>query len=157
MDRRRSTDARDFVGQILGELRRTGYVEGRRGRGGGFRMAVAAEGVSVLDVVEALDGDPRTPEPASSPESPAAVLRVWEEARVALDKVLSAHTIAEIAALERASTRESDHQRGGTVKNTGDRRTTGEARLTSEYGSDGRTTRSPNRRSALAPSATTSV
>ena len=93
-----------FVEQILGELRRTGFVEGRRGPGGGFRMAISAEEVSVLDVVEALDGDPRTSEPASSPESPAAVLRVWEEARMALNGVFSAHTIAEIAALERAST-----------------------------------------------------
>lgn len=103
-----------FVEQILGELRRTGFVESRRGHGGGFRMAIAAEEVSVLDVVEALDGDPRTSEPASSPEFPAAVLRVWEEARIALNNVLSRHTIAEIAALERASThaRESTKEEG---------------------------------------------
>lgn len=55
-----------FVEQILCELRRTGFVEGGRGPGGGFRMAVAAEEVSVLDVVEALNGGTRTSEPASS-------------------------------------------------------------------------------------------
>lgn len=30
---------RAFVEQILGELRRAGFVESRRGHGGGFRMA----------------------------------------------------------------------------------------------------------------------
>lgn len=94
---------RAFVEQILGELRRTGFVESRRGHGGGFRMAIAAEEVSVLDVVEALDGDPWTSGPTPASATPAAVLRVWEEARMALNNVLSRHTIAEIAALERAS------------------------------------------------------
>ena len=92
-----------FVGQILGELARAGLVEGCRGAGGGFRLAVAPEGVSVLDVVEALDGAPWAPEaPSPGPDEPPAVARVWEEARAAMEGVLSHHTIAAIASLEKA-------------------------------------------------------
>lgn len=114
--------------QILGEFRHTGSLEGRRGPGGGFRPAVAAEEVSVLDVVEALDGEPRTSEPASSPESPAAVLRVWEEALLALKEAFSAHT-RDRGAREGVHTRESDHKTGGIVTGRGDRRGKGEAHL----------------------------
>lgn len=90
-----------FVAQILRELGRAGIVAGRRGAGGGFRLVVPAEEVSVLAVVEALDGAPWAPEaPSSDPDAPLAVLRVWEEARAALEGVLARHTIAELAAEE---------------------------------------------------------
>ncbi len=98
---RRTRMPEAFVGQILGQLVRNGIVEGRRGAGGGFCLAVPPEEVSVLDVVEALDGEPRvagTP----SPDEPVAVRRVWEEAVEALERVLARHTIAELAAEEKA-------------------------------------------------------
>lgn len=92
-----------FVGQILGELARSGLVEGRRGADGGFRLAVAPEEVTVLDVVEVLDGGSWSPEaPFPDPDEPPAVARVWEEAGAALRGVLSRHTVAEISALEKA-------------------------------------------------------
>lgn len=89
-----------FVAQILRELGRAGIVEGRRGAGGGFRLSVPAEEVSVLAVVEALDGGVRGPETRSPEDAPSAVPRVWEEARAALEGVLARHTVAELAAEE---------------------------------------------------------
>lgn len=88
---------RAFVEQILGELRRAGLVESRRGAGGGFCPAVPPEEVSVLAVVEALDGTVRPPAMLSS-GAPPAVSGVWEEARAALEGVLARHTIAELIA-----------------------------------------------------------
>jgi len=87
-----------FVEEILRQLRRSGLVESRRGAGGGFRLAVPPEEVSVLAVVEAMDGPVRVPEAADA-RTPRAVSRVWEEAGAALKEVFSRHTIAELAAL----------------------------------------------------------
>ena len=48
-----------LVAQVMGELVRAGLVANRRGRSGGYRLARAPEEVSLLDVIEAVEGDPR--------------------------------------------------------------------------------------------------
>ena len=45
-----------FLEQIFGELRRANIIESRRGAHGGYRFAMPTEEVSVLDIVEILDG-----------------------------------------------------------------------------------------------------
>jgi Rrf2 family transcriptional regulator, iron-sulfur cluster assembly transcription factor len=48
-----------FLEQIFGELRRGGILESRRGAHGGYCLAIPAEEVTVLDIVEILDGEVR--------------------------------------------------------------------------------------------------
>jgi Rrf2 family protein len=48
-----------FLPQVLGDLSRAGIVEARLGRAGGYRLSKPAAEVSLLDVIEAAEGDAR--------------------------------------------------------------------------------------------------
>jgi Rrf2 family protein len=48
---------RRFVAQVMTEVVRSGIAEARLGRAGGYRLLRAADSVSVLDVVGAVEGD----------------------------------------------------------------------------------------------------
>jgi Rrf2 family iron-sulfur cluster assembly transcriptional regulator len=48
-----------YVPQVMGDLVRAGLVANRRGRHGGYRLAIPAEEVSMLSIVEAVEGDSR--------------------------------------------------------------------------------------------------
>lgn len=48
-----------FVGQVMGDLVEAGLVEARTGRGGGYRLRRPAEHISILSIVEAVEGDAR--------------------------------------------------------------------------------------------------
>ncbi len=45
-----------FVGQVMGDLTRAGLVVARIGRRGGYRLARSASGISLLEIVEAVEG-----------------------------------------------------------------------------------------------------
>ncbi len=47
---------RKFLDSILNELRKTGFVDSRKGKGGGYALARAADKIVVGDIVRALDG-----------------------------------------------------------------------------------------------------
>ena len=49
----------NYVPQVMGDLVRAGLVANRRGRNGGYRLARPAREVSLLDIVEAVEGDGR--------------------------------------------------------------------------------------------------
>lgn len=48
-----------FLPQVIGDLVRAGIVANRRGRNGGYRLGRTPSDVSLLDVVEAVEGDGR--------------------------------------------------------------------------------------------------
>ncbi len=48
-----------FLPQVMTDLVRAGLVEGTVGRRGGYRLAKQATQISLLDVVEAVEGDSR--------------------------------------------------------------------------------------------------
>src|SRR5918996_4284588 len=82
-----------FLEQILGELRRADVLESRRGAHGGYRFAVPTEEVTVLDIVEILDGEIRPARCSAGgtcyiADAPlCATSKVWDEAREALENV----------------------------------------------------------------------
>ena len=96
-----------FLEQIFGELRRANVLESQRGAHGGYRFAMPTEEISVLDVVEILDGEVRPARCSAggvcyiAGASLCATSRVWDEARVALEDVFGRHSIARLAAAER--------------------------------------------------------
>jgi Rrf2 family protein len=48
-----------FLPQVMGDLAAAGLVEATTGRAGGYRLARAADAITLLDVVEAVEGDSR--------------------------------------------------------------------------------------------------
>ncbi len=60
---RRIAEAMDipvrFLPQVLADLQRAGLVEAAAGRTGGYRLARDASSVSLLNVIEAVEGDTR--------------------------------------------------------------------------------------------------
>lgn len=49
-----------FVTEVLGDLARAELVQARPGRTGGYRLARAAEAITLLEIIEAVEGDSRT-------------------------------------------------------------------------------------------------
>lgn len=98
-----------FLEQIFGDLRRANIIEGRRGAHGGYRFAMPTEEISVLDIVEILDGEVRPARCSAGGTcyiagAPLCVTsKVWDEARTALEGVFGRYSIAELAEDERRS------------------------------------------------------
>lgn len=96
-----------FLEQIFGELRRADVLESRRGAHGGYRFAIPPEEITVLDVVEILDGAVRPARCSAGgtcyiTEAPLCVTsKVWDEAREALEGVFGRYSIAQLAEAER--------------------------------------------------------
>jgi Rrf2 family protein len=92
-----------FVGKILQSLTRAGFIDSQRGMKGGFSLTVAPERVTVLDVIEAIEGPTRLNACMVAGDScgrkgwcPAH--RAWADAQDAMTGVLRGATIARLAA-----------------------------------------------------------
>ena len=81
-----------FLEQLFSTLRRDGLLTSQRGVKGGYRLARPAEEITVLEVVQALDG--KVGEEAKEAGG------IWEEGVDALRSVFGATTIADIARRE---------------------------------------------------------
>jgi Rrf2 family protein len=92
----------NFLENILGDLRRAGLVESRRGQAGGYLLAKPADAISIADVIRAVEG-PLANVRGLSPdtleyEGSAARLRdVWVALRASVRSVLERVTLADVA------------------------------------------------------------
>lgn len=82
-----------FLEQLFSTLRRAGILRSHRGKRGGYTLARPPDAITVLEVVQALDG--RVGEEASEAGG------IWAEGVEALRGVFSGTTIADLAARER--------------------------------------------------------
>jgi Rrf2 family iron-sulfur cluster assembly transcriptional regulator len=95
-----------FLRKIFRQLRQKGIVAAQRGRSGGFRLARPPDQISVLEVVEAIEG-PITLNVcimgvAACPRVKKCPLHeVWMKAHEALRSVLGAATLADLVARRR--------------------------------------------------------
>ncbi|HEY8063558.1 MAG TPA: Rrf2 family transcriptional regulator [Methylosinus sp.] len=98
-----------FLDAILGELRNSGYVVSKMGKGGGYALARPAAGIIVGDIIRALDG-PLAPLPCASQTSyrpcddcgdvdRCQIRLLMQEARQALSAVLDNYTLEQACAL----------------------------------------------------------
>ena len=92
-----------FLENILGELRKAGIVDSRRGVEGGYMLARPAAEIALADVIRAVDGPLAniggTRPDALSYDGSAETLRdVWVAVRAALRSVLEETTVADVAA-----------------------------------------------------------
>jgi Rrf2 family transcriptional regulator, cysteine metabolism repressor len=81
-----------FLEQLFSTLRRAGILTSHRGARGGYTLAKPAAEISVLEVVQALDG--------VLGEEGKEAGGIWEEGVEALRSTFRSNTIADIAARE---------------------------------------------------------
>ncbi|MHB8885953.1 MAG: RrF2 family transcriptional regulator [Methylovirgula sp.] len=97
-----------FLDTILGELRNAGFVNSKKGKGGGYTLARSAQNIRVGHIIRVLDG-PLAPIQCASKssyrrcddcldENHCGVRLVMLEAREALATVLDNRTLAEMRA-----------------------------------------------------------
>ncbi len=94
-----------FLDAILGELRNAGFVQSRKGKGGGYRLARLPEDIRVGSVVRVLDG-PLAPYPCASRTryepcddcdvTTCQVRHIMLDVREAIAEVLDHRTLAEM-------------------------------------------------------------
>ena len=91
-----------FVAKILQQLVQAGLVNSQRGMRGGFQLARSAADMSLLEVVEAVEGPTQLnlclpPEPDCNRKEWCGAHPVWAEAQAALVNVLGKASIAQLA------------------------------------------------------------
>ena len=92
-----------FLPQVLGDLSRAGIVEARLGRAGGYRLSKAASRISLLDIIEASEGDARrqtcvlSGNPCDGAE-PCDVHEMFYEAQEAILQRLDGVSVADVVA-----------------------------------------------------------
>ncbi len=92
----------NFLRKIIAHLVKMGLVHSRRGTNGGVRLAIPAEKLTLLDVIEAIEGKIFLNKCLIGPEcctqtAWCAVHTVWCEAQEAMRYILSKRSLAEIA------------------------------------------------------------
>lgn len=90
-----------FLVQILLQLKRAGIVRSVRGVHGGYLLGRAPESITLLDIVQAVDGPVLLPLPVRDAGS-ATLAPVWREVAAEIEEVLRGVTVR--AMLDRANT-----------------------------------------------------
>jgi Rrf2 family protein len=91
-----------FVAKILQDLTRKGILVSHKGPAGGFRLAGPAKDITLLHIVEAIDGLSFMEKcvfgfPSCSDEEQCAVHKEWDEMRKRINKMLATKNILEMA------------------------------------------------------------
>ena len=88
---------RNYLVQLLNELREGGLVDSKRGKTGGYRLAKAPEDISLKQVLAVVEPDlidtKITLKGASGPQ----VAALWREVSQRFDKSLGGFTVAQLA------------------------------------------------------------
>lgn len=99
---RRQKIPEEYLGQIMVLLKRANLVHGARGPGGGYRLARAAESISVTDVLKVLEGplmgvDLRNPRERLPNSSPARkLIAAWTRAVETAERMLEEVSVADL-------------------------------------------------------------
>lgn len=88
-----------YLEQLLAGLRRGGLIRSERGARGGYLLAREPWKISILDVINCMEGaDSQRVEKGAGSEKAerAAILEIWQESKDAADTVLSKHTLQDL-------------------------------------------------------------
>ncbi len=85
-----------YLVQILLQLKGAGLVHSTRGAAGGYRLARAADQISLGEVLSAIDGPGEPPRESNAPAA-QVLAAVWEHIRLAERAVLDRTSIAELS------------------------------------------------------------
>jgi Rrf2 family protein len=97
-----------FLSKVLQQLVRARLIQSQRGSRGGYALAVAAESVTLLDVVQAMEGAVRLNQCIEKGLSCERKLwcpahEVWAEAQAAIVQVLGSASMASLASQGKVS------------------------------------------------------
>jgi Rrf2 family protein len=94
----------DYVAQLFRELAEAGLVEGVKGPGGGYRLALPAAAITAQDVVEAVEGPIALVHCVVSEEDPTCnrvdrcvTHLLWKELSEAMTAILSSVTLEDLS------------------------------------------------------------
>jgi Rrf2 family protein len=98
----------EFLSKILQRLVSARLMSSHRGSGGGFELAALPENISLLNVVEAVDGPVQVNVcvaggPGCERQAFCAVHPVWDKAQKALLEILNGESIASLASKSNGS------------------------------------------------------
>ncbi|WP_094764034.1 RrF2 family transcriptional regulator [Luteococcus japonicus] len=108
---------RGFVPQVVGPLVKAGWVQSIPGPTGGYSLTPAGSSISVLEVIEAVDGPTATGQCVAHDQPcgqgrPCALHEAWTKARTSLVATLSAvPAVPEAPAAEPTSTTSHTEQK----------------------------------------------
>jgi Rrf2 family cysteine metabolism transcriptional repressor len=95
----------EYLEQLMMPLKRAGLVRSQRGVRGGYTLARPASQITVLEILEALEGPILDAEPTDAAlrerAQTSGVTEVWERLRQAMEETLRAITLAQVCAWER--------------------------------------------------------
>jgi Rrf2 family protein len=91
-----------FLSKVLQQLVRARLIRSQRGSGGGYALAAPAGTVSLLDVVQAMEGPVRLNQcieegPSCERKAWCPAYQVWAEAQAAITNVLGSASMASLA------------------------------------------------------------
>jgi len=91
-----------FLAKILQDLARDGFLKSSKGPGGGFRLNLPAAEISILRIVEAVDGAGRfdrciVGSPECNDRSPCGMHDSWKALRSRIIDYLGGTSIADLA------------------------------------------------------------
>ena len=88
-----------FLVQILLQLKAAGLVRSTRGAAGGYRLAQPPQGITLADVMDAVEGPLESANPSAGRSTAVtqALQRTWQDVGEALRAKLESITIARLA------------------------------------------------------------
>ena len=103
-----------FLLRILGPLVSVGVLHARKGRRGGYRLARPAETITLLEIVEAVDGTLRAEAPQASEDAAfdRRLQAVCEDVAQLVRPVLERVTLADLAEEKSAGKKGARQKRG---------------------------------------------
>ena len=92
---------KEFTAKVLKELCRTGFIRSRLGPRGGYRLARPAEEITVLEIIEALDGplaiNDCLAEPGFCEQTPGCRMHIlFRKVNDTMKDILGSATVADI-------------------------------------------------------------
>ena len=105
-----------YLEQLMGVLRRTGYVTSVRGAQGGYILAKDPAGITVGDIIRALEGPIAPVDCVASEEAARHCARsrqcvtrgIWAKIRDSINEVIDAITLADLCREEQQQGDEED-------------------------------------------------
>lgn len=86
----------NYLVQILNELRTAGLIVSRRGKQGGYALSRPAQEISLLDVLQAVEGESLGHSQTGTGQSAARNREVWAGVAREFDDILRRHTIDQL-------------------------------------------------------------
>lgn len=90
----------NYLVQILNELRTAGVITSRRGKQGGYALAREPEGITLLEIMRAVEGEVLAHSNEGRGETAERAGEIWVELAQRVEQVLSEYSVADFMARE---------------------------------------------------------